>query len=185
MADAMEKLRDRGMTRFLGLTSLDNNKATIAVIKSGRFDSAQVYYNLINPSSAWDRVVSGWSGYDGSGIMAACCEQDMAVMAIRIFAASYLATPERNGRESILTANTEAEAEIRNAEAVFAKLGVEHSTRAQMAVRFALSNKIVSTAIVGLSESAHLDEAAAGADTGPLSDDAMAKLEQLYNTGFE
>ena len=84
-----------------------------------------------------------------------------------------------------MTANTEAETEIRNAEAVFAKLGVEHSTRAQMAVRFALSNKIVSTAIVGLSESAHLDEAAAGADTGPLRDDAMAKLEQLYNTGFE
>jgi D-threo-aldose 1-dehydrogenase len=185
MADAMEKLRDRGMIRFLGLTALGNNKATIEVIKSGRFDSAQVYYNLINPSSAWDRVVSGWSGYDGSGIMAACCEQDMAVMAIRIFAASYLATPEHTGRESILTANTEAETEILNAEAVFAKLGVEHSTRAQMAVRFALSNKIVSTAIVGLSESAHLDEAAAGADTGPLSDDAMAKLEQLYNTGFK
>ena len=185
MANAMEKLRDQGMTRFLGLTALGANTATIEVIKSGRFDAAQVYYNLINPSSAWDEAVSGWSSYDGSGIMAACKNQDMAVMAIRIFAASYLATPVRTGRESILTQNTTADSEAKNAEAVFAKLGEEHGTRAQAAVRFALSNEIVSTAIVGLSESAHLDEAAAGADKGPLSAEAMTKLDQLYNTGFE
>jgi D-threo-aldose 1-dehydrogenase len=185
MADAMEKLRDQGMTRFLGLTALGDNKSTIEVIKSGRFDGAQIYYNVINPSSAWDSLVSGWSSYDGSGIMAACQEQDMAVMAIRIFAASYLATPERTGRESILTANTQAATEIHNAEAVFATLDGEHGTRAQIAVRFALSNEAVSTAIVGLSESAHLEEAAAGADKGSLSADAMAKLDQLYKTGFE
>jgi D-threo-aldose 1-dehydrogenase len=184
-ADAMEKLRDQGMTRFLGLTALGNNKATIEAIKSGRFDAAQIYYNLINPSSAWDSVMSSWSSYDGSGIMAACRDQDMAVMAIRIFAASYLATPKRTGRESILTANTEVETEIRNAEAVFMTLGEEHGSRAQMAVQFALSNETVSTAIVGLSESAHLDEAMTGADRGPLNDDVMAKLEQLYKSGFE
>lgn len=185
MADAMEKLREQGMTRFLGLTALGDNRATIEVIKSGRFDAAQVYYNLINPSSAWDTAMSGWSSYDGSGIMAACRKQDMAVMAIRIFAASYLATPVRTGRESILTANTEADTEARNADAVFAALDMEKGSRAQMAVRFALSNQNVSTAIIGLSETAHLDEAVAGAHMGPLNSAAPAKLEQLYQAGFQ
>lgn len=185
MADAMERLRDQGFTRFLGLTALGHNKSTIEVIESGRFDAAQVYYNLINPSSAWDEVVRDWSSYDGSGIIASCRAQDMAVMAIRIFAASYLATPVRTGRESILTANTEAETEIRNAEAVFVSLGKEFGSRAQAAVRFALSNETVSTAIVGLSESAHLDEAASAAEMGPLSEDAVEKLDRLYETGFK
>ena len=184
MADAMEKIRGQGMAEFLGLTALGNNKATIEVIQSGRFDAAQVYYNLINPSSAWTRAISDWSSYDGNGIMAACNEQDMAVMAIRIFAASYLATSVRTGRESILTLNTTADREARSAKAVFVALGDEFGTRAQMAVRFALSNQTVSTAIVGLSDGAHLDEAAAGADKGPLSGKAMEKLDHLYRTGF-
>lgn len=184
MADAMEKLRDQGIARFLGLTALGNNRATIEVIESGRFDAAQVYYNLINPSSAWTRTISGWSSYDGNGIMKACNEQDMAIMAIRIFAASYLATPVRTGRESILTENTAADKESGAAKAVFGALGEEFGTWAQTAVRFALSNQTVSTAIVGLSDKAHLDEAAAGADKGPLSGKAMEKLKHLYTTGF-
>ncbi|NKB19440.1 MAG: hypothetical protein GKS01_02745 [Alphaproteobacteria bacterium] len=184
MADAMEKLRDQGMTRFLGLTALGNNVSTIEVINSGRFDAAQVYYNLINPSSAWAQPVAGWAGYNGSGILAACRDQDMAVMAIRIFAASYLATPIRTGRESILTENTAADTEAQNAEAVFAALGEGQGTRAQTAVRFALSNEAVSMAIVGLSEAAHLDEAAAGAELGPLPESALAKLQKLHYTGF-
>ena len=184
MADAMEKLRDQGIARFLGLTALGNNRATIEVIESGRFDAAQVYYNLINPSSAWTRTIGGWSSYDGNGIMKACNEQDMAIMAIRIFAASYLATPVRTGRESILTEKTAADSESVAAKAVFGALGEEFGTWAQTAVRFALSNQTVSTAIVGLSDEAHLDEAAAGADKGPLSGEAMEKLEHLYRVGF-
>lgn len=184
MAEAMEKLRDQGMTRFLGLTALGNNRATIEVIKSGRFDAAQVYFNLINPSSAWQRPVDGWDSYDGSGIAAACQEQDMAVMAIRIFAASYLATPVRTGRESILTENTQAETEAQNADAVFRTLGEDQGSRAHTAVRFALSNEDVSTAIVGLSEVAHLDEASVGAEKGPLPQDTLRKLDKLYQSGF-
>ncbi len=184
VADAMAKVRDQGMARFLGLTALGNNNATIEVIESGRFDAAQVYYNLINPSSAWTRRINGWSSYNGNGIMKACIEQDMAIMAIRIFAASYLATPLRTGRESILTENTTAEKEAGSAKAVFGVLGDEFGTWAQTAVRFALSNQMVSTAIVGLSDQAHLDEAAAGAERGPLGSAAMKKLEKLWRAGF-
>ncbi len=184
VADAMAKVRDQGMARFLGLTALGNSSATIEVIESGRFDAAQVYYNLINPSSAWARTISGWSSYNGKGIMKACVEQDMAIMAIRIFAASYLATPMRTGRESILTENTTADKEAGAAKAVFGVLGDEFGTWAQTAVRFALSNQMVSTAIVGLSDQAHLDEAAAGAEKGPLGNAAMKKLEKLWRAGF-
>jgi D-threo-aldose 1-dehydrogenase len=51
--------------------------AVLQVIDSGRFDAAQVYYNMINPSAAWDRAPSAWKADDLSGLMAACRRQDM------------------------------------------------------------------------------------------------------------
>ena len=184
IADSMEKLRDLGIINFMGLTALGDNLSTIEVINSGRFDAAQVYYNLINPSSSWKVAPQSWSSYDGSGIMNACIAQGMAIMAIRVFAASYLATKVRTGRESILTENTHAESEASNTETVFSVIGSQFGTRAQTALRFVLSNKAVSTAIIGLSEIRHLDEACKGAEKGPLSEETNKKLWPFYDRGF-
>jgi len=184
IAEGMERARAAGRVRFLGITSLGERAATLRVLESGRFDTAQVYYNLIAPAAAREAMPPAWVGYDARGIMAACKAQDMAVMAIRIFAASYLATPVRTGRESILTPDTEAGREERNAEAVFAALGDAYGSRAATAVRFVLSNDDVSIALVGLSDIAHLEEAARAADAGPLPPAAFEKLERLYETNF-
>ena len=184
VADGMERLRDQGLIAFMGLTALGDRRETARVIDSGRFDSAQVYYNMINPSAARDAMPPRWSGFDSTGIVAACRAQDMGVMAIRVFAAGYLAAPERTGRESILTADTDPESEARMAEAAFTDLGDAYGGRAQTAVRFALSNAEVSTAIIGLAAPSHLSDASAAADRGPLPEDAMQRLERLYERGF-
>ncbi|MHA1108867.1 MAG: aldo/keto reductase [Alphaproteobacteria bacterium] len=181
--DGMERLRDQGLTRFLGLTALGDAAEICKIIDSGRVDSAQVYYNMINPS-AGQAMPPGWTGHDFGGVMAACRAHGMAIMAIRIFAAGYLATAERQGRESILTKNTIAAEEERKAQAVFDILGDQYGSRAQTATRFVLGNPDVSCAIVGLAETAHLDEAVAAMEMGPLPEAAMARLEGLYATDF-
>ena len=182
-ADALERVRDRGLTKFIGLTALGDAGGTCEVIASGRFDTAQVYYNMLNPSAAC-AMPPAWQGADLSGIIKGCKQQDMAVMAIRIFAASYLATPQRTGRESILTANTAPDSEERMAEALFADFNEDYGSCAQTALRFVLSNKAVSTAIIGLSEPGYIDDAVAGAAMGPLPADAFSRLEALYDTDF-
>ena len=70
------------------------------------------------------------------------------------------------------------------AESLFAEFSDDYGTRAQTALRYVLSNKAVSTAIVGLSEPAYIDEAVEGAAMGPLPDAAFARLEKLYQTNF-
>lgn len=182
-AEALERVRDRGLTKFIGLTALGDAAGTCDVIASGRFDAAQVYYNMLNPSAA-RAMPPAWQGADLSGIIDGCVAQDMAVMAIRIFAASYLATPHRTGRESILTANTAPDSEERMAEALFADFNEDYGSRAQTALRFALSNEAVSTAIIGLSEPDYIDDAVAGAEMGSLPEDAFSRLEALYDTNF-
>ena len=183
IAEAMERLRDQGLTSFIGLTALGDKSATRQVLESQRFDTAQVYYNVLNPS-AGQPMPAAWTGFDSGGIVETCRENHVGILAIRIFAASYIATPERTGRESILTDNTTEDNESRMAEAVFADLGTEFGSRAQTAVRFGLANPDISTVVIGLSEIAHLEEANGAVESGALPTDALARLDTLYETDF-
>ena len=184
VADALEGLKRQGLIRFLGITALGDGAACRQVIDSGRFDTAQVYYNLLNPS-AGRKMPERWSGHSFDGIIDACRRQDMGIMAIRILAAGVLATDTRTGREIPVSTETHVEEEEQRTRAVFAALGDSYGTRAQTAIRFAIANTDVSGAIVGLASLAHLDEALAGAASGPLPEEAMAVLESVYASGFQ
>jgi aryl-alcohol dehydrogenase-like predicted oxidoreductase len=49
---AFQRLRQQGKTRFLGLTAVGDTAALHQVINARAFDSAQVVYNMLNPSAA-------------------------------------------------------------------------------------------------------------------------------------
>lgn len=183
VADALERLRERGLFRHMGITAIGDSTCVCEVIRSRRFASAQVYYNLLNPSAA-RAMPPAWTGHDFSGVIAACRAADVAVMAIRIFAAGIIATDVRTGRESVLTANTSLAEDQRKASAVFDAIGDSHGTRAQVALRFVLSNPDVSCAIIGSAEPQHVDDAVQAAAMGPLPPDVLARLNALYNTDF-
>jgi aryl-alcohol dehydrogenase-like predicted oxidoreductase len=100
----------------------------------------------------------------------------MGVMGIRIFAAGHLASSERHGREIAITANAENAAEEARARAVRDVLGSTHGTAAQTALRFGLACPLLSTIVVGIGETSHLDEALAAVEMGPLPDAAVADL---------
>ncbi|HEX9672415.1 MAG TPA: aldo/keto reductase [Burkholderiales bacterium] len=183
VADGMERLREKGLIRHMGITAIGEAAAVCEVIRSGRFDSAQVYYNLLNPSAA-RKMPKAWTGHDFSGVIEACRAHGVAVMAIRIFGAGIIATDERHGRESMLTANTSVPEEERKTKAVFAAIGSGHGTRAQVALRFALSNPDVSASIIGSAELHHIDEALEAEKMGPLPADVVSRLDKLYERDF-
>jgi aryl-alcohol dehydrogenase-like predicted oxidoreductase len=182
-ADALERMREKGLTRHIGFTALGDAATCREVVDSGRFDAAQVYYNLLNPSAA-RAMPKAWAGHDFAALIDACKSQGTAVMAIRVFAAGVLATDVRHGREVIVTRATELGTEEGHARAVFAALGDAYGTRAQTALRFVLTNPDLACAIIGLAEPAHLEEALAGAEAGPLPREAVETLERLYATDF-
>jgi L-galactose dehydrogenase/L-glyceraldehyde 3-phosphate reductase len=153
------------------------------VIGSKRFDSAQVYYNLLNPS-AGRSMPQAWTGQNMGGIIDACRANGVAVMAIRIFAAGVIATDERTGRESVLTTGTSVAEDERKSKAVFAAIGADEGTRAQVALRFVLANPDVSGAVIGSAELQHIDEALQAAAMGPLPAHVLARLDALYENDF-
>jgi L-galactose dehydrogenase/L-glyceraldehyde 3-phosphate reductase len=183
VADGLETMREQGLTRYIGLTALGEAPAIVQAIDTGRFDSAQVYYNLLNPSAA-RAMPKGWVGHDFAGVCAACQRHDVAMMNSRVFASGVLATDERHGREIALTENSALEVETKRAHAALAALGTGHGTRAQTALRFPLANPDLACLVIGLGEPSHLDEAIAAEAMGPLPADAIQKLEAVYAKGF-
>jgi L-galactose dehydrogenase/L-glyceraldehyde 3-phosphate reductase len=183
VADVFDRLRAQGLTRLIGITALGNAGACRAAIESGRFDSAQVYYNLLNPS-AGQTMPPAWQGQNFDGLIAACREHGVAVMNIRVLAAGVIATDQRHGRENAITDDADLATEGERARAVFARLGERYGTRAQTAIRFALANPDLAGVLVGMAELRHLEEALAAAAAGPLPEAALAELRDLYAQNF-
>jgi L-galactose dehydrogenase/L-glyceraldehyde 3-phosphate reductase len=183
VADGLERLREKGLIRHMGITAIGDAASVCEVIRSGRFDSAQVYYNLLNPS-AGRRMPDAWTGHNFTGIVEACRANQVAVMAIRIFAAGIIASDARTGREGIITADTSMAEEERKTRAVFDAIGADQGTRGQVALRFVLSNPDVSCAVLGIAELRHIDEALQAAAMGPLPAPVLARLDALYENDF-
>ncbi len=183
-ADVFERLREQGLFRLTGITALGSAAACVEVIDSGRFDTAQVYYNLLNPSAGHDTMPPAWRGTDYGGLMAACRRNGTAVMVIRVFAAGVIATDTRTGREIPVAADFDLAREEARARAVFETLGDAYGSRAQTAIRFALANDDVACVVFGLAELGHLEEALRGASMGPLPDAALRRVQQLWETDF-
>ena len=183
VADALDRMREQGLTRFVGFTALGEAAACRRVIESARFDAAQVYYNMLNPSAA-RAMPAAWTGQDFAELLSACRAQKMGVIAIRVLGAGILATDARHGREVILTSDTAVAEEERKAAALFRALGSAHGSRAQTAIRFVLANPDVSAVNVGFASTAQLEEALGAFERGPLPSAALAAIEKLYETDF-
>jgi aryl-alcohol dehydrogenase-like predicted oxidoreductase len=183
VADGLERLREKGLIRHMGITALGEVASVCEVIRTKRFDSAQVYYNLLNPS-AGRSMPEAWTGQNLGGIIEACRTNGVAVMAIRIFASGVIATDERTGRESVVTTDTSLAGDERKSKAVFDAIGTDEGTRAQVALRFVLANPDVSAAVIGSAELQHIDEALRAAEMGPLPAHVLARLDALYENDF-
>jgi len=185
VADTFDRLKEQGLFYASGMTAAGETRAILDVIKSGRFDCAQVYYNAINPSAGWSRAHANWRVQDFSGILAACFRENMGVLNIRIFAGGPLAKAARPERLAVLTSGTDVDNEVRCAAAVRAALGTGYGSPAQTALRFVLGNHDVTSRIIGVGDVRDIDEAVKAVEAGPLPAEAVDKLEQLWATDFK
>ncbi|MCH7743200.1 MAG: aldo/keto reductase [Proteobacteria bacterium] len=177
--DILDEFKSQGMIDHFGITALGDTTAITRVIKSNRIASAQVYFNLLNPSAAMTPPPS-WPYYNFTGIVDTCFEHGVAPMNIRVFSAGIIATEKRHGRERPLTIGDTVESETRKAKFLFDHIGEECGTRAQTAIRFSLTYPRFACTIVGLAEIRHLEEAITAQASGPLSESAIVKINDAY-----
>lgn len=170
VADAFEELRAAGLISHLGLTGIGNPVSMSTVVRSGRFETMQVPYHLLNPS-AGRPMPDSFSETNYGNIIADCAAMQMGVLAIRVLAGGALAgnEPSPHTLKTPFFPLDLYERDRRRAARVREQLG-SGASLPQTAIRFALAHPHVSSAIIGFGEKWQVDEAIAAleSNTQPL-----------------
>ncbi|MGH7765919.1 MAG: aldo/keto reductase, partial [Candidatus Binatia bacterium] len=181
-----KEMRAQRRVGYFGFSGLGDPKALHDLVDSGEFHSFQAYYNLLNPS-AGQSVPAGFSALDYDRLIDRAAGKGMGAAVIRVLAAGALtSSPDAGGGSSPepLSPGSDYVLDLKRAEKVKFLIGGDVTSLTQAAIRFALMKPEVSTVLVGFSNVAHIDEAAACSGAGGLSDEALARLRELWDTDF-
>jgi len=179
--EAFEALQQQGKARFWGITALGATDALQAAVATGRFQSIQAPYNLINPT-AGAAASEGFSFQDYGRIIDRAAHQGIGVIAIRILAGGALSGAAERHPVASTSVNPIASEQEYRADVVRARrysFLVEKgmvSNLVEAAVRFAVSKPGVSTALLGISSLDQLEQAAKYVERGPLPADVLEHI---------
>ena len=184
VAPAFARLRQQGKIRFLGLTAVGDTAALHQVVEARLFDSAQVVYNMLNPSAATG-LPAHYPAQDYERLFDATTSAGVGVVGIRVLAGGALSgSAERHpiagpAPEPIGSA-MQYDADIERARRLLPL--VEEGFAASLteaATRFALSHPAMGTILVGMATPQQFEEALAAAEKGPLPQAALDRLAAL------
>ncbi len=181
---ALERAVRQGKLRWAGITALGDPAALRAVLSSGAFATAQVPYNLLNPSAAGP-LPAGIQAPDQQSLMLHAQSCGVGVIGIRILAGGALSGTETRHPIAaqdvapILSGPSYA-ADVAQARKLLPL--VEQGFAADLveaAIRFAIMPDSMSTVLVGTSSLAEFEHAVAAEAKGPLPPEALALVARL------
>lgn len=182
---AFETLKAQGKVGFYGINGLGETDAVHRVIGQGQADTAQICYNLLNPSAGM-AVSPSFPFQDYAGTIGHAAEQGMGVIAIRVLAGGALSgIGERHinaaqNVDPIATGGSFADDLARGQAFHFLVEDGVVDSPAEAAIRFVLSKDEVSTALVGVSSMEQLEAALAAAEKGPLPSQTFEHLTEIW-----
>ncbi|MEJ0020061.1 MAG: aldo/keto reductase [Acetobacteraceae bacterium] len=185
---AFEALRAQGKTRFLGITAVGDTAALHQVIDSRAFVSAQVSYNMLNPS-AGEALPPGYPAQDYGRLFDHTQAAGVGVVGIRVLAGGALSgSTERHpiaspAPEPIGSANS-YDADVARARRLLPLVERGYvASLPEAAVRFAITHKAMGTILVGMATPDEFEQALAAVTKGPLPQAALDDLAALQR-GF-
>jgi aryl-alcohol dehydrogenase-like predicted oxidoreductase len=179
-----ERLREQGKTRFLGLTAIGDTAALHRLIDSGAFHSAQVVYNMLNPSAAI-ALAPNYPAQDYGRLFDHTAAAGVGVVGIRVLAGGALSgaaerhpiagpAPEPIGSAAVY------ETDVARARRLMPLVNEGFAaTLTEAAIRFALSHPAMGTILVGMATPQQFEHALAAVEQGPLPSAAFDRLAQL------
>ena len=181
---AFEALRKAGKIRFLGITAVGDTAALLRVIDAERFDSAQVSYNMLNPSAA-EALPAGYPAQDYGRMFDHTRKAGVGVVGIRVIAGGAL-----SGSAVRHPIASPAPAPIGTAERYDDDLARARrlmplvtegfaGSLPEAATRFAIAHPAMGTILVGMATVDEFEAALAAVQKGPLPAAALARLAEL------
>lgn len=178
---ALEKLRKQGKTRFIGFSGVGEPAALLKAVDSKLFDTVQVVYNALNPS-AGGAMPKGAPGLDYDRLLDRAKAADMGTIVIRALAGGALSgTSDRHplAQQQVPPIGSAPDfagdvARAQKLEPLVKEAGAASLT--ELGERFVISHPNVSTMLVGYSTLAHLEEAIAAVNKGPLPTAVLGRM---------
>ena len=184
MVPPFERLRQQGKTRFLGLTAIGDTVALHQVIDACAFDSAQVVYNMLNPSAAAG-LPTNYPAQDYGRLFDHTRAAVVGVVGIRVLAGGALSgSAERHPIASPppepIGSALSYDADVLRARRLMPliKEGFAASLT-EAATRFALSHPAMGTILVGMATPQQFEDALTAVQKGPLPSAALDRLSEL------
>jgi aryl-alcohol dehydrogenase-like predicted oxidoreductase len=181
---AFEALRKAGKTRFLGITAVGDTAALLQVIDAEKFDSAQVSYNMLNPSAA-EPLPAGYPAQDYGRMFDHTQKAGVGVVGIRVIAGGALSGSDHRHPiaspppEPIGTASSYA-ADITRAQKLMPLVTEGYAASLpEAAIRFAITHPAMGTILVGMATVDEFEGALAAVRKGPLPAAALTRLSEL------
>jgi L-galactose dehydrogenase/L-glyceraldehyde 3-phosphate reductase len=183
---ALEALRSEGKTRFFGITASGETQALQQVLEAEVLHTTQVFFNLLNPTAAYELPAS-FPAHDFDALIDLAAAHATGVIVIRALAAGVLSGdatrhPYALSTVAPLYSGPDRETDVaraRELEAVLVGEG-QVETLLEAALRFPLASEGVSTVLVGISSLEQLEQAAACIAKGPLANSAIERLSALW-----
>ncbi len=179
--EGMEEVRTRGWVRHLGLTGIGDAASLEAVMRSGHFSTIQAPLHLLNPSALLTTPAQ-LCDPDYGGFLRVAHELGMGIFAIRVYAAGALvgAPPSAHTKKTPFFPLELYKRDQERYRRLVHHLGSEKAVR-ELALRFVLSLPAITSAILGFSETSHIDEAVRIASLPPLASEEFNSIHSLWN----
>ena len=183
-----EKLRDEGKTRFLGFTANGDTDAIHALVQSGRFDAAQIFYNVLTPS-AGEEVAADYPGQNYRQVLRVAQDNGVGSIGVRVLAGGALTGGEARhplGMRVVdpIGSGRDYPTDVARARRLEPVVAAGHAASlAELAIRYVISNVSLSTTEIGIATLDELQRAADAINKGPLSSAALAQIDGI-RAGF-
>jgi aryl-alcohol dehydrogenase-like predicted oxidoreductase len=181
---AFERLRQQGKIRFLGITAVGNTAALHQVIDANAFDSAQVVYNMLNPSAAEELPVN-YPAQDYGRLFDHTQAAGVGVVGIRVLAGGALSGlaarhPIASPPPAPIGSAMNYEGDLDRAGRLMPVVKEEFAgSLTEAATRFVLSHPAMGTILVGMATPQQFEDALAAVQKGPLTKAAIDRLSAL------
>ena len=185
---AFQKLQAAGKTRFIGITATGDTTALHKIVSSGKIDSAQVSYNMLNPS-AGGAVPVGYPGQDYGGLLNLCQQHGVGTVGIRALAGGALTGtavrhPIASPPPEPIGSSSSYDRDMSRAQRLMPLVTEGHApSLVEAALRFPIAHPGLTTMLFGIATVAEFEGGLAAGLKGPLSAAALARLAEL-RAGF-
>lgn len=181
---AFEKLVQQGKIGHYGITAVGDTASLLRVVDARAFATAQVSFNLLNPSPG-ATVPDDFPAQNYGGLLSHTKAANMGVINIRVLAGGALSGSE--DRHPIASpppdpigSGSSYKIDVERARRFVPLVREGHAdSLVELALRYVISSDAISTVLIGIATPEQFEIAARSINKGPLSPGALAQIAEI------